>query len=94
MKTIYEEALNLLYNYAVDEWNLGTSARKLIDGAYAELEKALNELNTLKNDVARYFELSELQSNEVAFPTEYLFTDDDWRELYFLEEKLSKVGKE
>ena len=57
-------------------------------------ETTEKEHDALKRDVARYFELFELQSNEAAFPTEYLFTDDDWRELYFLEEKLSKVGKE
>lgn len=53
-----------------------------------------SELEELKRDVARYFELRELQTDEAMFPTEYLFTDDDWRELYYLEEKLSKVGKE
>lgn len=51
------------------------------------------ELKELKKDVARYFELMELQANEAIFSTEYLFTDDDWRELYYLEEKLTKVGK-
>jgi len=63
----------------------------------------LTRIETMKNyakqqeqfvkDVSRYFELRELQTDEAMFPTEYLFTDDDWRELYYLEEKLSKVGK-
>ena len=59
-----------------------------------EVIEALTELEELKKDVARYFELTELQADEAIFPTEYLFTDDDWRELNYLEEKLLKVGKE
>lgn len=89
----HEEARNKVKSNHNKFYTEGEFTKDMLD-YISQQEKQQAEHEALKRDVARYFELFELQSNEAAFPTEYLFTDDDWRELYFLEEKLLKVGKE